>query len=130
MTNAVLSFRLIFLCFAVINYATTNSSFANSRDISCPNFGKRTKNFYLNSSIFMTSTVELEVRCLYQCVVEDQCLSYNYGPNSAGDGFTCELSGTDRFSGRDNFVSKIGFSHRGLVVSKQIYQPGNLGILL
>ena len=81
MANVVISLSLIFqLYFAIFHCATASSSFGNSRGISCPNFGKSTKNFYLNSSIFMTFTVELEVHCLYQCMVESQCLLYNYGP--------------------------------------------------
>ena len=77
MANVVISLSLIFqLYFAIFHCATASSSFGNSRGISCPNSGKSTKNF----SIFMTFTVELEVHCLYQCMVESQCLSYNYGP--------------------------------------------------
>ena len=114
MKSTLISFSLI----TVINYKVTATSFVNSRKVSCPNFGKRTENAMLNVSILTAFPAELEVQCMGQCILHDQCFSYNFVPEDHG--FRCELSGMDRFSGRDNFLSKSGSIHRGLVVSNSL----------
>ena len=115
MKSNPLFLNLISFSFIAINYPEIiDSSSITSRIVSCPNFGRKTKDVFLNASIFVTFTVELEIHCLHKCLVDDRCISYNYGPH--GDRFSCDLSSTDRFSDKDNFVSKAGYIHRGIVV--------------
>ena len=95
-----------------------NANFVNNQNIRARNFGKQFVNYYLNASIFKSLNVESELQCLFECVANSYCTSYNYVWPSVNVAAICGLSKTDRFLNRDNFTRAIGFSHRGVVVSK------------
>ena len=106
------------LVFVICSCKAMNANFVNNQNIRARNFGKQFVNYYLNASIFKSLNVESELQCLFECVANSYCTSYNYGWPSVNVAAICGLSKTDRFLNRDNFTRAIGFSHRGVVVSK------------
>ena len=121
MKLSLMFFNTTCLGFAITNYTEVSVSLNNKQNLLCPNFGNRTENFYLNESNFKSFIVGLEVHCLYHCMMEDKCLSYNFGPNPSGHGMICELSSADRFSEKGKLLPRADFSHRGLVVGRHFF---------
>jgi len=53
----------------------------------------------LNGNVIREMEVDSEGSCRLQCVEENGCLSYNFGPNENKKRFKCQLSNSDRFAG-------------------------------
>ena len=111
-----------FYCFCAILttlslISSTAVNFINSHTFKARNFGKAVTNVAINATILIRLTVSSELQCLTEYVLHSLCCSYNFRPPLIGKGFLCELSGIDRFSGRENMTSVAGCSHRGVNVS-------------
>ncbi|XP_078357566.1 microfibril-associated glycoprotein 4-like [Oculina patagonica] len=78
------------------------------------NFAKEIRGRRLNGSVFRETEVDSEGSCRLQCVEEDGCLSYNFGPNENKKRFKCQLSDSDRFVGLKNFTEDDEFLYRGV----------------
>lgn len=81
------------------------------------NFAKAKEGRKLNGSVIKEMQVDTEGACRRQCVIDEQCRSYNFGlkKNKAGN-FLCQLNGCDRFVGFGNFTEDDNFSYRGMEV--------------
>ena len=82
--------------------------------ISTPNFkavsfAKEIKGRRLDGSVIKEMVVDSEG----SCVKENECLSYNFGPNEDKKRFNCQLSNSDRFVGMKNFTDDHEFLYRG-----------------
>ena len=80
------------------------------------NFGKEIRGRRLNGSVIREIEVDSEGSCRLQCVEENNCLSYNFGPNENKEKFKCQLSNSDRFVGFKNFTEDHKFLYRGIKV--------------
>ena len=80
------------------------------------NFGKEIRGRRLNGSVIRETEVDLESSCRLQCVEENGCLSYNFGPSENKKKFKCQLSNSDRFVGLKNFTEDHKFLYRGIKV--------------
>lgn len=95
-------------------------------DLQAVNFAKAIKGHKLNGSVINEIDVDSESSCQVQCVLEEKCFSYNFGPinvrniteKNAKTGYLCQLSNFDRFSGFVNFTEDKDFIYRGLQVNK------------
>ena len=81
------------------------------------NFAKAKEGRKLNGSVIKEMQVDTEGACRRQCVVDEQCRSYNFGlkKHKAGN-FLCQLNGSDRFVGFGNFTKDDDFKYRGIEV--------------
>ena len=75
------------------------------------NFAKEIRGRTLNEV-----SLDSEGSCRLQCVEENGCLSYNFGPNENKKRFKCQLSDSDRFFGLKNFTQENEFLYRGIKV--------------
>ena len=80
------------------------------------NFGKEIRGRRLNGSVIGELEVDSEGSCRLQCVEENGCLSYNFGPSENKKKYKCQLSNSDRFVGLKNFTEDHKFLHRGIKV--------------
>ena len=80
------------------------------------NFAKEIRGRRLNGSVIREMEVDSEGSCGLQCVRENSCLSYNFGPNENKKRFKCQLSNSDRFVGLKNFTEDHEFLYRGIKV--------------
>ena len=80
------------------------------------NFAKEIGGRRLNGSVIREVEVDSESSCGLQCVKENRCLSYNFGPNENKKRFKCQLSNSDRFVGLKNFTEDHEFLYRGIKV--------------
>ena len=87
-----------------------------TQDLQAVNFAKEIRGRRLNGSVIMEMEADSEVSCQLQCVKENGCLSYNFGPKENKKGFKCELSNSDRFVGLMNFTEDHKFLYRGVKV--------------
>ena len=85
-------------------------------DLQAVNFAKEIRGRRLNGSVIREMEVDSEVSCQLQCVKENNCLSYNFGPKENKKRFKCELSNSDRFVGLRNFTEDHEFFYRGVKV--------------
>lgn len=85
-------------------------------DLKAVNFAKQIQGRRLNGSIIREMEVDSEVSCQLQCVEENDCLSYNFGPSENMKRFKCQLSNSDRFFGLKNFTADHKFLYRGIKV--------------
>ena len=121
-----MKFRNLEICLAlcllpyetfVFHFCTAlSTNFIISQNLRARNFGKLLTDSFLNVSIFASFPVKSELQCLFECVVESGCKSYNYGRPSNAVTTQCLLSSTDRFAGRENLTRLVGFNHRGITV--------------
>ena len=88
-----------------------------ARDLQAVNFAKEIRGRRLNGSVIREMEVDSEVSCQLQCVKENNCLSYNFGPKENKKRFKCELSNSDRFVGLNNFTEDPEFLYRGVEVT-------------
>ena len=81
------------------------------------NFATAKEGWKLNASVIKEIHVESESACMFECVNEDRCRSYNFGIiiNKAGR-FLCQLGDSDRFAGFGNFTADDNFKYRGMQV--------------
>ncbi|KAL9982263.1 hypothetical protein ACROYT_G004288 [Oculina patagonica] len=86
------------------------------------NFAKEIRGRRLNGSVIREMEVDSEGFCRLQCVEEDGCLSYNFGPNKNKKRFKCQLSDSDRFVGLKNFTEENEFLYRGI---KSVCETGS-----
>ena len=86
-------------------------------DLQAVNFAKEIRGRRLNGSVIREMEVDSEVSCQLQCVKENNCLSYNFGPKENKEGFKCELSNSARFAGLKNFTEDHEFLYRGVEVT-------------
>ena len=91
--------------------------FNPARDLQAVNFAKEIRGRRLSGSVIREMEVDSEGSCRLQCVNENDCLSYNFGPNENKKRFKCELSNSDRFVGLKNFTEDHGFIYRGVKVT-------------
>ena len=68
------------------------------------NFAKEIKGRKLDGNVIKEIEVATEGSCRLECVEEDRCLSYNFGPTANKERFNCQLSDSDRFVGLNNFT--------------------------
>ena len=85
-------------------------------DLQAVNFAKEIRGRRLNGRVIREMEADSEVSCQLQCVKENGCLSYNFGPEENKKGFKCELSNSDRFVGLMNFTEDHKFLYRGVKV--------------
>lgn len=93
--------------------------------ISYPGVGWRALNFAepvekrrLNGSVIKDEEVESELACQFKCVGEHRCQSYNFGPSETSlTKHLCQLSKSDRFVDRENFIEDANFKYGGFQVS-------------
>lgn len=82
------------------------------------NFAKAIEGWKLNGSVISETKVDSESSCRLKCVEDERCQSYNFGIMKDTSGrFACQLSDSDRFSGRANFTEDANFLYRGIKVS-------------
>lgn len=84
------------------------------------NFAKEIKGRKLDGNVIKEIEVATEGSCRLECVEEDGCLSYNFGPTADKKRFNCQLSDSDRFVGKENFTEDNEVLYRGIQVSKLI----------
>ena len=105
-------FLLLFSCTAV---------FAVSRikdfDLEAINFAKKINGKRLNGSVFEEIPVDSEISCQIACVKDIRCLSYNFGATKDAGKFICQLSDSDRFTSRENFIEDSELVYRGIQVT-------------
>ena len=93
--------------------------------ISEPHMRRRALNFAepiegrkLNGSVIKDVDVSSEISCQFECLGEDHCHSYNFGPSKTNpENFACQLSDSDRFVGLANFIEDADFKYGGLQVT-------------
>ena len=81
------------------------------------NYAKAIEGMKLNGSVIKETEVDSEISCQFECVAEQRCKSYNFGAykNNAKK-FKCQLSDSDRFVDRGNFIKNERFRYRGIQV--------------
>ena len=89
-------------------------------DLQAVNFAKEILGRRLNGSVIREMEVDLEVSCQLQCVKENGCRSYNFGPTENKKRFNCQLSNSDRFVGLKNFTEDNEFLYRGVKVVNMV----------
>ena len=80
------------------------------------NFAKEIKGRKLHGRVIREVKVNTEGSCRLECVEEDGCLSYNFGPTTDRKRFYCQLSDSDRFVSQENFIEDNEFLYRGIQV--------------
>lgn len=81
------------------------------------NFAKEIVGWKLNGSVISGTKVFSEGSCWLECVEQERCQSYNFGPTeSNSEKFLCQLSDSDRFIGDVNFTEDKDFLYRGIKV--------------
>ena len=80
------------------------------------NFGKEIRGRRLIGNVIRELEVDSEGFCRLQCVEENDCMLYNFGPNENKKKFKCQLSNSDRFVGLKNFTEDHEFLYRGIKV--------------
>ena len=81
------------------------------------NYAKAIEERKLNGNVLKEVKVDSEVSCQFECVAEEKCLSYNFGPTNTNDKrFNCQISDSDRFVGLANFTRDEKFKYRGIKV--------------
>ncbi|KAL9969902.1 hypothetical protein ACROYT_G022175 [Oculina patagonica] len=79
------------------------------------NFARAIEGWVLNGSVIYEIEVDSESSCRLECVEEERCRSYNFGPaKNKPERFMCQLSDSDRFHGRVNFTEDKDFRYRGI----------------
>ena len=61
-------------------------------DLQALNFAKQIRGRRLNGSVIRQIEVDSDVSCQLQCVEQNGCLSYNFGPYENKKKFKCQLS--------------------------------------
>ena len=90
---------------------------ANSDECRAILFNSVTKDKYLLNHIIKTVPVRSEESCELICYEDPDCVSYNYGP-ILSEIPLCELSNSTHLQVTStNFVSRNGYSYRGIKVS-------------
>ena len=107
-----LQWPLVFVMFTSANGVTRMIK----PNFSAVNFAKEIRGRRLNGSVIREIEVDSEGSCRLQCVKENGCLSYNFGPNENKKRFMCQLSDSDRFVGLKNFTEDGEFIYRGVKV--------------
>ncbi|PFX22965.1 Ficolin-1 [Stylophora pistillata] len=77
------------------------------------NFAREIRGRKLKGSVIKEVEVDSEASCQLQCVEENSCLSYNFGPGQ-NKMFKCQLSDSDRFTGLSNFTEDPEVLYRGI----------------
>ena len=105
-------------CFVAIVMITSTNGITKiiTPNFKAANFGKEIRGRRLYGSIIRELEVDTEGSCRLQCVEENGCLSYNFGPNENKKKFKCQLSNSDRFVGLKNFTEDQEFLYRGIKV--------------
>ena len=105
-------FLLLFSCTAV---------FAVNRmkdfELEAINFAKKINGKRLNGSVFDEIPVDFEISCQLACVKGIRCLSYNFRATKDEGKFICQLSDSDRFTSRQNFIEDNELVYRGIQVT-------------
>lgn len=73
------------------------------------NFAEPMQGRNLNGRVIQEPVVDSMTSCQFECMEDERCQSYNFGSNSSGKGFKCELSDSDRFARVMNFTVAEGF---------------------
>ena len=89
-------------------------------DLQALNFAKQIRGRRLNGSVIRQIEVDSDVSCQLQCVEQNGCLSYNFGPYENKKKFKCQLSNSDRFFGSKNFTEDHEFLYRGVQVHDEL----------
>ena len=105
---------LAFLAVPFVNGVTR----ITSPDFQAVNFAKEIRARKLNGSVIREIEVNTEGACQVECVNENRCLSYNFGPTTDKKRFNCQLSDSDRFVGLENFTEDNEVLYRGIQVIK------------
>ena len=96
-------------------YCTSRTS---TPDFQAVNFAEAKERRKLNGSLIKQVDVMSEDDCHFQCVLNERCLSYNFGNTKNKSGiFVCELSDSDRFLDVGNFTEDDNFKYRGVTLS-------------
>ncbi|PFX21595.1 Vesicular glutamate transporter 2.1 [Stylophora pistillata] len=78
------------------------------------NFAKAINDQKLDGSVLRDFEVASEISCLFECISEDRCFSYNFLPIDGKAANRCQLSGSDRFVSYGNFIKEDGALYRGI----------------
>ena len=107
---------LTLLCATVYGVSRISQS-----ELKAVNFAEAIPGYKLSGSVFKEIEVNSERSCQFECVGEEKCLSYNFGPTCNGTNtakkdakrFMCQLSNSDRFVGFTNFAEDKEFIYKG-----------------
>ena len=84
------------------------------------NFAHPIEGRRLSGSVLRELKVDSEESCLFECINEKKCLSYNVGSANSTENnakrFKCQLSDSDRFASFANFTEDKDFKYGGLQV--------------
>ena len=62
--------------------------------------------------------MDAEIRCRVECVKKESCISYNFQMvKNTTEGYTCQISNSDRFVSVVNFTADEDFKYVGMQVS-------------
>lgn len=114
-----MKYFFVLLACSLTNFAHGLNRFT-APDFKAINFAQVLKGQRLNGSVikdFATTSIR---SCEFECVRENRCLSYNFFPIQG----KCQLSNSDRFVGRSNFIKEDDVLYRGI----QVNYIKNIGI--
>lgn len=66
----------------------------------------------LQGHVITSLMVKKESSCLAHCYVEENCMSYNFGPELVDDTRQCELSNSDDMLHPEDLVDRYGFTYQ------------------
>lgn len=82
------------------------------------NFASPINGRRLTGNTIQEIQVDAESRCRVECVKEESCISYNFQMvKNTTEGYTCQISNSDRFVSVVNFTTDEDFKYVGMQVS-------------
>ena len=97
---------------------------ANSDECRAILFNPITKDKYLIHHIIKTVPVENEVSCELICYEDPDCVSYNYGP-VLSEIPLCDMNNSTHLQVTNvNFITRNGYSYRGIEVNLKTWLTG------
>ena len=82
------------------------------------NFASSINGRRLTGNTIQEIQVDAESLCRVECVKEESCISYNFEiVKNTTEGYTCQISNSDRFASVVNFTKDEDFKYVGIQVS-------------
>ena len=82
------------------------------------NFASPINGRRLTGNTIQEIRVDAESRCRVECVKKESCISYNFQMvKNTTEGYTCQISNSDRFVSVVNFTTDEDFKYVGMQVS-------------
>ena len=88
-------------------------------DLQAVNFAKPIHGRKLTGNVIREIQVDSEDPCIFECVEEEKCISYNFEfetSKNKTEGFKCQISNSDRFVSIGNFTEDGDFKYIGIQV--------------